>query len=391
VCRTLPTPADPIAGTFVASRLAALARIADVRALQPVPYFPLARPLPDWAAAGPRVLDGLRIDPTPMFYLPGVLKSLDAQWLERSARRMIERLQHERPIDLIDAHFGYPDGTGCVRAGRAFGVPVFVTIRGSETEYLRVPGIAAQLVRTLNAAAGVISVSHTLRRLAIEHGVDGDRIRVIHNGIDRAVFHPGSPLEARRALGLKAEAPLVVSVGHLVSRKRHHVLIRAVASLRARYPTLQLAIIGGRVFERSYPVELARLVHEEGLGQQVRLLGGIPQPLVSTWLQAADAFALATEREGCCNAVLEALAAGRPVVTTPVGDNPQFVHEGVNGSLVAVDDVQGLAHALAAVLARSWDGQAISRTLDVGDWDEVARRVLQFFKERLPATARGLP
>jgi glycosyltransferase involved in cell wall biosynthesis len=121
------------------------------------------------------------------------------------------------------------------------------------------------------------------------------------------------------------------------------------------------------------------------------MLGRIPQLEVNTWLQAADVFALASHREGCCNAVLEALAAGRPVVTTPVGDNPQFVHAGVNGALVPVDDVEAFERALEGALERSWDAQAIARALPVGGWEDVAGRVLGFFRERLadPVGARG--
>jgi teichuronic acid biosynthesis glycosyltransferase TuaC len=383
VCRTLPTPADPTAGTFVASRLAALAQLADVRVVQPVPYFPIAKPLPSWAKAGERVHRGLAIEPAPMLYLPGMLKFLDAWWLARSARRSIEGLQRLRPVDLIDAHFGYPDGAGCVSVGRSLGLSVFVTIRGFETEFLRTPGIGVQIVRSLNAATGVISVSHSLRQVAIEHGVDGDRVRVIPNAIDRAVFQPGSREAARRTLELDADAPLVLSVGHLVVRKRHHVLVRAFAGLRRLYPTATLAIIGAAVHERSYPEELARVVRDAGLGGHVRMLGPLPQPQVNTWLQACDVFALASHREGCCNAVLEALAAGRPVVTTPVGDNAHYVSAGVNGALVPVDDVAGLEHALATALGRSWDARAIARTLEVGDWTAVAREVLSFFRERL--------
>ncbi|HLY52491.1 MAG TPA: glycosyltransferase, partial [Steroidobacteraceae bacterium] len=373
--------------TFVASRLTALSEVADVSVIQPVPYFPVARSLPEWATTGPHTVRGLSIEPAPMFYLPGLLKSLDARWLARSARRRMERLRRQRPIHLIDAHFGYPEGVGCVRLGQALGLPVFVTIRGSETDLLPTAGIGPQLVSALNAADGCISVSHSLRELAIAHGVDAGRIRVIPNAVDRGVFRPAAPEAARRALGLDPAAPLVVSVGHLIAGKRHHLLVRAFAGLRRLHPTAQLAIIGGPAYERAYPRELAKLVTDLGLGSQVRLLGRVPQPLVSTWLQAASVFALATHREGCCNAVLEALATGCPVVTTRVGDNAHFVREGVNGFLVGVDDVESLGGALAVALSRRWDPQAISNGLEVGDWGQVARQVVDFFRERVTAGA----
>jgi glycosyltransferase involved in cell wall biosynthesis len=360
-----------------------MARAADVRVVQPVPYAPVVKPLPAWARTDGHVLQGIRIEPEPMLYVPGVLKSLDAKWLARSVDRKLAQLRAAGAVDAIDAHFGYPDGVGCVQVARRLGVPSFVTIRGSETDFLRVPGIGEQLVRALNTATGCISVSHTLRQLAMDHGVDGKRIRVIPNAVDRNVFRPGSREDARQRLGLDSSAPLIISVGHLISGKRHHVLVQALAGLRKRFPGAMLAIIGGPAYDRDYPARLASEIGELGLESAVRRVGRISQSAVNDWLQAADVFALATAREGCCNAVLEALAAGRPVITTPVGDNAHFVQPGVNGALVPVDDVAAFERALADALSRSWDRNDISRGLEVGDRDDVARRVLEYFDERM--------
>jgi glycosyltransferase involved in cell wall biosynthesis len=126
------------------------------------------------------------------------------------------------------------------------------------------------------------------------------------------------------------------------------------------------------------------------LREHVRILGNIPPTTVATWLRAADVFALGTAREGCCNAVLEALATGLPVVTTPAGDNAWFVEEGINGHLVPVDDASAMGDRVATALERTtWDRAAISRKLmqQVGSWDRVATSVLDFFNERLGARA----
>jgi glycosyltransferase involved in cell wall biosynthesis len=117
----------------------------------------------------------------------------------------------------------------------------------------------------------------------------------------------------------------------------------------------------------------------------VRFAGNIPPLEVARWLQAADVFALGTAREGCCNAVLEALAVGAPVVTTPVGDNAYFVRDGVNGRVVPVDDAGAMATAISAALTTDWDRPGIARALaqQAGSWDGVGQRVLEFMNERL--------
>jgi glycosyltransferase involved in cell wall biosynthesis len=312
-----------------------------------------------------------------------MLKSLDAAWLERSVRRALPRLGGARAFDVVDAHFGYPDGTGCVRLARRDGLPVFVTVRGLETDVVEDPSTGPQLVRALNEAAGVISVSHSLRDLLVGRGVRASQFRVIPNAVDRRRFRPGDRRAARVRLGVPDDVPLVVCVGNLIELKRHHVLIEAFARLRASRPAAQLAIVGGGEAEPAYEARLRRLASSSGVGDAVRFVGRIPSAEVALWLQAADLFALATSREGCCNSILEALASGRPVVTTPAGDNAHFVLNGVNGQVVPIDDALATAAALERVLSRKdWDAASISTGLEVGGWNEVAREVLAFFGER---------
>jgi glycosyltransferase involved in cell wall biosynthesis len=181
-----------------------------------------------------------------------------------------------------------------------------------------------------------------------------------------------------------------MSVGHLVSRKRHHVLIEAFARVHAFLPDARLVIVGALAFEPRYPRSLKRLAQRSAVADKVHFTGNLAPRSVVDWLRAADIFALATAREGCCNAVLEALAVGTPVVTTPAGDNPHFVKDGRNGFIVPIDDVNAMAAAIhRALSAVRWDRAAIADSLhsSVGDWSDVAKRVLAFVDRRLRETA----
>ena len=106
---------------------------------------------------------------------------------------------------------------------------------------------------------------------------------------------------------------------------------------------------------------------------------------VATWLRAADVFALSTFDEGCCNAVLEAMACGLPVITTPVGDNARLVDPPHRGFIVPVNDAEALASALSAALATDWDRETISQFESHYTWDEAARMTSDFFRSRLAA------
>jgi glycosyltransferase involved in cell wall biosynthesis len=383
VCRALPSDDAPSSHVFVMQRIAAMAKIAEVQALEPVPYFPLLKPLPGSARLETRQWSGVRIAPVPMFYLPGAFKQFDGKWMQRAIAPHARRLVDQGKLDVLDAHFGYPEGVACVRLARLLGVDSYLTIRGFEVDLLGVPTIRRQLLDAIDSASGCISVSHSLKETMVRNGVDARQITVIPNAVDRTLFAPGDLALARRQLGVEGSSPIIVSVGRLVSGKRHHVLVEAFGRLRQRHPDALLCVIGPASFENAYPDRLRELASRFGGEQSIRILGSVEQGEVVRWLRAADVFALATEREGCCNAVVEALAVGVPVVTTPAGDNPHFVKDGQNGYIVPVDDVPATAAALdRAVSTAQWDRQSISRNLAVGNWGNVAGQVLQYCAER---------
>ncbi len=383
ICRHLPQPDDPNAGIFVHYRLAALARLENLQVMQPVPYFPLVRPLPPWARNPSHCIGSLEIEHAPMFYVPGILKSLDSFWLANSIRNMVAQRRRAGRRLILDAHFGYPDGVASVRIARQLGIPVFVTVRGREADVVRMRVLGPRLIRALNAATGCISVSRSLLNYLCEFGLRREHTATIPNAVNREVFAPGDRLTARAQLGIPGHAKLIVSVGNLIALKRHHIVIRAVAELRQRVADVMLVIIGGGAYEPNYPRTLQALARDCGVADAVRFAGKIGQHDVARYLRAADVFALGTEREGCCNAVLEALACGIPVVTTPVGDNSYYVAPPANGFLVPVDDISAMSEALRQSVSMQWDAAQISAMLDVGNWEGTARRVQEFMQKRI--------
>jgi glycosyltransferase involved in cell wall biosynthesis len=319
-----------------------------------------------------------------MFYLPGVVKGLDGFWLRNCLLAELRRGRRDRRVDLIDAHFEYPEGVGSVQAARVLGLPVFVTLRGLLTKYLKSPSRRSQCLRALREATGIISVAHSLKRTAEANGIDGSKIRVLPNAVDSQTFAPGPRAEARAALGIGPEETRIVTVGHVQPVKGQVDLVAALALVKARRGLAQLVMIGDDRYDPSYTRMVRDRIAEAGLEAEVSLLGSQPPERVATWLRAADLFVLPTHHEGCCNAVLEALACGTPVVTTPVGDNADYVGE-ASGFITPVGDVPALAGAIVAALDRPWDRPAIAAPVTARTWDHVAEETVAFFRERLEA------
>ncbi|HYT90551.1 MAG TPA: glycosyltransferase [Gemmataceae bacterium] len=379
-----PGPGNPRGGLFVQRRLAALSRIEDVHVIHLEPWFPLLRP-----RARPTTQNGYPDHPPAvrpgMFYLPGVLKGLDSYWVKKAVVPAIRALEGEGQADLIDAHFGYPEGVGCVKAALKLRLPAFITMRGLERPVLRYRWRGSQLLWALKQCAGIICVSQSLRDLALVHGIDPEKIRVIPNAVDRELFRPGDRDAARATLGIDRGTPLIVCVGMLVHGKGQHLLLQALSRLRIWHSDLRLVLVGGPAHEPSYPESLRQMTKELGLSEAVVMTGSQSPQQVVTWLRAADLFALPTFDEGCCNAILEAMACGLPVVTTPAGDNAVLVEPPHRGLLVPINNAEALAEGIRQALARSWERDRIAQYGAGYTWDEVARQTARFFRERLAA------
>jgi glycosyltransferase involved in cell wall biosynthesis len=186
----------------------------------------------------------------------------------------------------------------------------------------------------------VIVNSEAARREELEAGFPPERLDYIPNGIRLAAARTPE----RAALGLP-EGPLVLSVGQLEAVKGQRYLIDAWATVRAAVPDATLLLLGNG----SLRAELEEWTRREGVATSVRFLG-FREPALP-YLLACDLLVQSSVSEGMPNAVLEAMAARRPVVATRVGGLPEVVSDGETGVLIPPADPQALARAIVGLLA----------------------------------------
>jgi glycosyltransferase involved in cell wall biosynthesis len=204
----------------------------------------------------------------------------------------------------------------------------------------------------------VICVSPDLVEQALACGTPPRRCVLVENGIDTEVYRRRQDAAAaKRSIGVAPETFLIVSVGRLSEEKGFETLIRSVARLLREGKDVALRIAG----EGDQQARLEALIAELGCSRQVGLLGyqADPCPLY----EAADAFALASLREGLPNVLLEALAMGVPVVATRVAGIPRLIEDGQTGLLVEPGSEAGLAEALGRLHA---DGALRERLRQAG-------------------------
>ncbi|QDV26821.1 D-inositol 3-phosphate glycosyltransferase [Aureliella helgolandensis] len=360
-------------------RLEKMAELASVRALQPQPWFPCVRPRRHDAE-----LPGAKfpIDRSGMFYFPGVAKRLDGRWLERCVNRWLEQLPKSTLEScVLDAHFGYPEGVGCWRVAQRRGIPVFITLRGLEVDLFRTRDRGPQLLEALGGATGVIAVSHSLKASAVAAGAPADHITVIPNGVDTQLYCPGDRPAARTAVGYSESTKLIVSVGNLKPVKGHDTLLHAMAEV-VKQLEVNLVCIGGEV-QSPWGIRLQQLSKELGIDQRVQFLGSQTPQTVVNWLRAADLFCLASRREGCCNAVLEALATGCPVAVTNAGDNRIIVKNQDMGQVCPVESPTALAQSILETLGKPHAPRSIAAGVSEYTWPSAGQKTIAYFSERV--------
>ncbi len=213
------------------------------------------------------------------------------------------------------------------------------------------PGSRAEWLyrRSMTRTDAVAAVCEAARARFEAQGVQPrTRLVSIPNGIHVERFQLADAAERRAlraSLGLPVSIPVVGSVGRLNPVKDQALMLDAVARLRARGVDVALVLVGDGPLRDALATQVARL----GLGDRVRLLGDRGD--VPTLLRGLDLFALSSRSEGYSMALLEACAAGLPIVATDVGGNREIVFDGRNGRLVAAGDVEAFADAVAGLVA----------------------------------------
>ena len=343
-----PDATRPNFGVFVERQTLGLAAHPDVdlRVIASVglPPWPLSRhrhyaalaALPDR-----ETWKGLDVHRPHFSTVPGTAGRFHARALTRRLIPLLADIRRDFAFDVIDAEFFFPDGPAAIALGKHFGVPVSIKARGADIHHWgTAPTTSAQVIAAGQAADGVLAVSQAMRGDMAALGIPAETIRVHHTGVDLDRFAPRDRTVAKAAYGVTG--PLIVSLGALIPRKGHALVIGAMVSL----PGATLLIAGEGPERGALEAQIATL----GLCDRVRLLGSVPHGDLPALLGAADVMALASSSEGLANAWVEALACGTPIVITDAGGAGEVVTDPAYGRIAARTS-GAFAEGIGALLA----------------------------------------
>jgi len=379
-----PNAIRPFHGVFVENRLRQLLSSGQVsaRVLAPIPWFPSAHPrfglYADYARTPVHELrHGISVDHPRYPVIPKIGMNIAPYFLYRWARPYVARLiRNGHDFDLIDAHYFYPDGVAAAMLARDFKKPFVVTARGADINQIATFPKPRRLIQwAANQADAVITVCQALKDGLTNLGVSQTPITVLRNGVDLEGFRPANRDVTRSKLGLRART--MISVGHLIPRKAHDLVIAALRYL----PETGLMIVGDGPEDSN----LRNLATRIGVTDRVRFLGWINHEDLPDFYSASDAMVLASSSEGWANVLLESMACGTPVVASNIPGTDEIVTAPEAGILMRERTPEALADAARTLLAAPPERAETRAFAEKFSWDTTTEGQLALFRSILQA------
>ena len=290
------------------------------------------------------------------------------------------RLHAKYRFDVLHCHAAYPQPYIAATLKRWFGVPFVVRPHGMDVAGRRFRAnrrLENRMKRSLANSDAVIAQGETIKQVIAEFSVDPKKIHVIHNGVDLAAFSGDCKYSHPR--------PYILALGNLSMLKGFDVLLQAYA--RIVTPRADLVIAG----DGPQRHVLSSLAKQLGIASRVEFVGHVQGETKIRLYRAAELFVCPSRFETFSNVVLEALAAGLPVVATSVGGNIELVRDGQEGLLCRVDDECGMAEAIDLLLndrtLNDHCRSSIPSFVRQFDWPRIVEKYLQLY-QRVVADSR---
>ena len=286
------------------------------------------------------VIDGIPV------YFPRCLtlgnageKAIGGWLLYRAALPIAKALHREKPFDIVHAHMLPRDGHAGLLLARALGVPVALTVHGTDIFHYFIPGKEPwkRNIRIAQDVDALMAVSNLLMSRVAPYRGEGRLSRVVQNGVDLSLVPNGEKRKPRS----------VISVGTLKARKCMDRTLEAFARLADEYPDATLTIVGIGEMEEQLRARIGQL----GLQSRVTLTGGLPHEEVLRRMAQSDLFVLPSWGEGYGIVYIEAMAAGCIAVGAKDEGIADTITDGENGFLVPAGDIDETERVMRQVFA----------------------------------------
>lgn len=376
-----PNNKDLKHGVFIETRLRHLIKgFPEVQpiVIAPVPWFPFSSPkfggYSNYAGVVPKeTRHNIEIYHPKYLVIPKIGMYLTPFFMKWAISRTLKKLiQQGKNFDLIDGHYFYPDGVAIAGVAKKFKLPFTCTARGTDINLIpQYPKALKMLKVVFKQAAHMMTVCQALKNEMLTLGVKNEDVTVLRNGVDLELFKPSNESQQqilKEELGI--DGKLVMSVGWLIERKGHYLVIDAIKNV----DNAILAIVGNGPDQ----TKLENQVKKLGLENKVKFLGALSQTVLNKWFNAADITVLASSREGWANVLLESMASGTAVVATKVWGTPEVVTCSDAGVLIE-RSAKSIQQGLETLLANPPQRALTRQYAEKFDWSSTSQGQIDIF------------
>lgn len=355
-----PNPEQPERGKFISQMVDALPSEIKSVVVSPLPWCPpisignsdkLVFSRIPYSAS----VNGIESYYPKYFMVPKVSSLFHAASILIFSFSIVNYLKKRHAVDLVHAHYLYPDCVAAVLIAKWLSIPIVVSARGSDINIFGGYKCCMPQIRwALHQANIVTAVSDAMRSKIInDYGVNGNKVKTIRNGVDSAVIKKIERKRARSILELNPSEKYLLFVGHLQKVKGLSYLIESLKILKDSGNLNFKTLLVGEGVERK---QIEKKIAKFHLQKYVILIGNKPHEEVFLWMSASDVLCLPSIQEGTPNVVLEALVCDLPIVASNVGGIPEVVDRS-NSILVPPKDSKTLAGAILQGFKLKWLNQ----------------------------------
>ncbi len=389
-----PTQVDNTRGIFTLQIAKQLSQLCNIQVVCPLPYFPRWNSLKrfeQWyklAQVPVKYLyDGIQVYSPKYLMIPKISEHIHASLVFPAVLRCLLSLKNQCGIDLVNAHWLYPDGVSAVWACKVLRIPIVLTALGCDVNHY--PNkfiIGNQIKKAVRGCDGVTAVSTELALKMEQWSIPQGSVSVIRNGVDVSLFRLYEKKECRKRLAIPSDGKIILFVGRLSSEKGFDTLINSISILKQNGGEQFSVVVVGDGPERG---QYETQIKKNGLTNQFIFKGFREHSEIPYWYGASDLLCLPSIREGCPNVVLESLASGRPVIASRVGGIPEMIADSENGFLFTPGNHHELANKLDLGISMNWSDQGLRQTVDDNSWAKVAEQYFKLYVDAINKCNKG--